>query len=87
MERLSGAGGTGRRVLCSRRREHACCLHPCSDRDSLVGRALHASAAGGTHVCRKTLHNFRVKMSVAEEQGILTYVTCGTDSPVGQRTG
>ena len=25
------------------------------------------------HVCQKTLHNFRVKMSEAEEQGILTY--------------
>ena len=25
------------------------------------------------HVCQKTLHNFRVKMSAAEEQGILTY--------------
>ena len=27
------------------------------------------------HVCQKTLHNFRVKMSEAEEQGILTYST------------
>ena len=25
------------------------------------------------HVCQKTLHNFRVKMSEAEEEGILTY--------------
>ncbi len=25
------------------------------------------------HVCQKTLHNFRVKMSAAEEQGVLTY--------------
>jgi hypothetical protein len=25
------------------------------------------------HLCQKTLHNFRVKMSEAEEQGILTY--------------
>jgi hypothetical protein len=25
------------------------------------------------HVCQKTLHNFRVKMSAAEEEGILTY--------------
>jgi len=25
------------------------------------------------HLCQKTLHNFRVKMSAAEEQGVLTY--------------
>ena len=25
------------------------------------------------HLCRKTLHNFRMKMSEAEEQGTLTY--------------
>ncbi len=28
---------------------------------------------GEAHVCQKTLHNFRVKMSEAEEEGILTY--------------